>query len=91
MVRPFPGIRMARKKESFNFEQSLSELESIVARMEGGQLPLEESLQLFEKGINLTKQCQKALTDAEQKVSQLVEKNGEQQLTDFQADDADDE
>lgn len=82
---------MARKKESFNFEQSLSELEHIVARMEEGQLPLEESLQLFEKGINLTQQCQKALNDAEQKVSQLVDKNGKNALTDFQIDSTDDE
>ncbi|MFW2374260.1 MAG: exodeoxyribonuclease VII small subunit [Gammaproteobacteria bacterium] len=67
---------MARKTP-INFEQSLAELEQLVDAMEQGDLPLEEALKQFEKGISLASSCQKALQDAEQKVKQLVEKNGE--------------
>ncbi|MEA5444512.1 exodeoxyribonuclease VII small subunit [Gammaproteobacteria bacterium AB-CW1] len=63
---------MAEKKEKLDFEQSLAELEGIVERLEGGELSLEESLKAFESGVGLTRQCQKALEEAEQKVSKLV-------------------
>lgn len=53
------------------FEESLAELEQLVETMEKGELSLEESLQSFEKGIALTKNCQEALTAAEQKVEIL--------------------
>lgn len=65
-----------KKKTANNFEQSLTELQAIVERMESGQLSLEESLVNFEKGISLTRECQTALTEAEQKVKMLIEKNG---------------
>ena len=67
---------MARKS-SVNFEKSLSELEQLVEAMEQGDLSLEEALKHFEKGIALAGSCQQALQNAEQKVQQLVEKNGE--------------
>jgi exodeoxyribonuclease VII small subunit len=70
-------------KKSFRFEESLAELEQLVERMEQGSLPLEESLKLFEHGIQLTRACQKALQDAEQKVQILLEKNGEPTLQPF--------
>ena len=57
-----------------DFERSLAELESIVARMEQGELSLEESLQQFERGIGLTRVCQNALQQAEQKVEILMRK-----------------
>ncbi|WP_257295092.1 exodeoxyribonuclease VII small subunit [Endozoicomonas sp. YOMI1] len=63
--------------ESFAFEQSLAELETLVQKMESGDLSLEESLKAFEQGIKLTRGCQKALTDAEQKVQKLLMQNGE--------------
>jgi len=66
---------MAQKIDNKNFESSLSELESIVNKMENGDLTLEESLQAFEQGIKLTKDCQKALKTAEQKVNKLVPKD----------------
>jgi exodeoxyribonuclease VII small subunit len=66
-----------KNTDNFNFQQALDELNSIVVKMEQGNLPLEESLQYFEKGISLTRQCQKALQEAEQKVQILLEKNGE--------------
>lgn len=69
---------MATKKKSVDsFETSLNELQLLVERMESGQLTLEQSLADFEKGIALTRVCQEALTSAEQKVKQLLEKNGE--------------
>ena len=60
---------MAEKK---TFEQSISELEEIVAKLEGGNVTLDESLELFEKGIKLSKSCQQMLDAAEKKVSILM-------------------
>ena len=62
----------------YPFEASLKKLEELVDQMEGGELSLEDSLKTFEEGIKLTRECQKALKEVEQKVSLLVEKNGEQ-------------
>lgn len=59
-----------------NFEKALTELEQIVERMEQGELPLEESLKQFERGIALTRSCQTALQQAEQKVEILLRKSG---------------
>jgi exodeoxyribonuclease VII small subunit len=56
-------------------ETSLAELEKIVEKMETGKVTLEESLDLFEKGVTLTTQCQKALNNAEQKVKILLKNN----------------
>ena len=66
---------MARKNDSPKFENSLAELEEIVEKMEQGDLSLEDSLDAFEKGVKLSKDCQKALKTAEQKVSKLVAKS----------------
>jgi exodeoxyribonuclease VII small subunit len=54
------------------YEDSLKRLEDIVARLESGQLSLDESLQLFEEGTRLTKVCQKRLTEAELRIERLV-------------------
>ncbi|MCW9013281.1 MAG: exodeoxyribonuclease VII small subunit [Gammaproteobacteria bacterium] len=67
---------MARKSTT-NFEKSLADLEQLVEDMEDGDLSLEDALKHFEKGIALATNCQQALQKAEQKVAQLVEKNGE--------------
>ena len=72
---------MAKKPTSpTHFEDALKELEGLVARLEHGDLPLEESLQSFERGIELTRTCQTALQEAEQKVQTLVDKNGQPTL-----------
>jgi len=71
---------MARKKNTALFEESLTELEQIVEQMEQGDCSLEQSLQAFERGIKLTRICQKALQEAEQKVHILLEKDGQQTL-----------
>ncbi len=75
---------MPRKKSSPNFEQSLNDLEKIVADLEQGDISLEESLKSFEKGVELTRACQKALKEAEQKVQILIEENGDANLEPFE-------
>jgi len=55
-----------------HFEAALAELENLVARMEGGELPLEESLKLFERGVALTKLCRDSLGTAELRVQKLL-------------------
>jgi len=66
-----------------DFEQALADLEALVARMEKGDLPLEEALAHFERGIELTRRCQSALKDAELRVQVLVERDGKQSLEPF--------
>ncbi|MFT6551972.1 MAG: exodeoxyribonuclease VII small subunit [Zhongshania marina] len=65
------------KAKTVNFETSLSELEKLVQSMESGELSLEDSLKAFESGMQLSRDCQQALADAEQKVRLLMEKDGE--------------
>jgi exodeoxyribonuclease VII small subunit len=55
-----------------HFEQSIEELEHIVGQLEKGELPLDDSLKQFEKGINLAQKCQKILSQAEQKIEMLT-------------------
>ncbi len=57
-----------------HLEKSLEELEALVARLEGGELSLEQALEEFERGVKLTRQCQSALKDAEQKVEILLKR-----------------
>ncbi len=54
------------------FEQAFQQLGEVVQQLEGGELPLEQSLALFERGMALAKLCESKLDDAEQKVQQLV-------------------
>jgi exodeoxyribonuclease VII small subunit len=63
---------MTRKNAKFNFEEALANLENLVEAMEAGDLSLEESLKAFEQGIKLTRECQQALEQAEQKVQLLL-------------------
>jgi len=60
-----------QKSTTPDFEAALAELEQIVERLEQGELSLEESLRQFERGVELTRNCQKALRQAEQKISIL--------------------
>lgn len=64
---------MAARKKPVNFEESLAALERLVDTLEAGELPLEDALKAFEQGIRLTRECQQALTDAQQKVTILTE------------------
>lgn len=77
---------MARKKAALDFEQSLADLQSLVERLENGELSLEDSLAAFEQGIRLTRDCQSALAQAEQKVQILLERDGELEEAPFDTD-----
>ncbi|MGK0249567.1 MAG: exodeoxyribonuclease VII small subunit [Oleispira sp.] len=70
-------------KTTFHFEESLTELESLVKLMESGEMSLEDSLKAFEQGIKYTRDCQNALTKAEQKVQLLLHKNGQMEAQSF--------
>lgn len=74
---------MVKAKKGPDFEQALDQLEDLVEEMENGDLTLEESLKAFEQGIKLTRECQSALTQAEQKVRVLIEENGKIKITEF--------
>jgi exodeoxyribonuclease VII small subunit len=63
-------------KTNKSFESSLKELEEIVDQLEGGDLSLEKSLELFEQGVRLSRECQKRLDDAERKVEILLKGTG---------------
>ena len=65
-----------KKQKTPDFETALEELETLVERMETGETSLEDSLKDFERGIELTRGCQTALAEAEQKVEILLKKDG---------------
>lgn len=69
---------MAKKKsEQFDFEAAIARLEELVSSMEDGELSLEDSLKAFEQGIKLTRECQQALQQAEQRVRKLINADGD--------------
>lgn len=71
-----------------DFEKSLDELEKLVRDLEQGELSLEQSLAAFERGVKLTRECQSALKNAEQRVEQLVQNtDGSLETRPFTADD----
>lgn len=63
------------------FEKNLKELEGVVKELEGGDVSLDRMLELFERGINLTKQCTNALDTAEQKINVLIKNKESGQMT----------
>ena len=82
---------MSTKKPSTpDFEQSLAELESVVERLEHGELPLEEALAQFERGIALARSCQEALKQAEQKVEILLARTMQAEAVPFEPDEPED-
>jgi exodeoxyribonuclease VII small subunit len=76
----------ARKKAALDFEQSLTDLQNLVERLENGELSLEDSLTAFEQGVRLTRDCQAALAQAEQKVQILMARDSELEEAPFDAD-----
>jgi len=62
-------------EQSRTFEASLEALEQIVRQLEGGDLPLEKSLELFEQGIRLSRECQERLSQAERRIEILLRDN----------------
>lgn len=66
-----------------DFERALAELESLVERLERGDLPLEEALKTFERGVELTRHCQTSLKAAQQKVEILLKRGGQTAIETF--------
>jgi exodeoxyribonuclease VII small subunit len=79
-----------QKQATPDFEAALAELEAIVQRLEQGEIPLEESLRQYERGVALTRSCQQALQQAEEKIRVLAKgAGGELVERDFEASDGD--
>jgi exodeoxyribonuclease VII small subunit len=76
----------AAVEAQLDFETAMRDLEELVDRLEQGDLPLEESLAAFERGVMLTRACQTALKEAEQKVEILLRKAGEPAVEEFTPD-----
>jgi len=74
-----------------SFEEGLEQLEQIVKDLENGDLPLEKSLELFEKGVKLSETCRKQLQDAEGKVEVLLRKEGRMEAEPFTLEDGEPE
>jgi exodeoxyribonuclease VII small subunit len=74
---------LARDNKSPDFEQALAELEELVQRLEHGDLPLDEALKAFERGVALTRQCQASLQAAQQKVEILMKRGAKAEIEPF--------
>ena len=84
MAENAPGAKPAE-----SFESSLDELEQVVKQLEGGDLPLEKSLELFESGVNQSDTCRRQLEEAETRVEILLRKDGKIQAEPFQPEKSD--
>lgn len=71
---------MVNSNKKIDFESSLKELESIVTKLEDENINLEDSVKSFEAGINLVKECQKQLEEAELKVKELLDDGSSKEL-----------
>jgi exodeoxyribonuclease VII small subunit len=74
---------LAARLKPPDFEKALAELETLVARLERGDLPLDEALKTFERGVELTRHCQSALKSAQQKVEILLARSGRADIEPF--------
>tara|TARA_Y100000992_G_scaffold287013_1_gene239427 strand:+ start:754 stop:978 length:225 start_codon:yes stop_codon:yes gene_type:complete len=72
---------MASPDKNINFEASLKELESIVEKLEDEDINLEDSVKSFEEGVNLVKQCQKQLQNAELKIKKLLDDGSSSEIS----------
>ncbi len=72
---------MVSSDKNINFEASLKELESIVEKLEDEDINLEDSVKSFEEGVNLVKQCQKQLQDAELKIKKLLDDGSSSEIS----------
>lgn len=79
-----PSATMSATPSQPTFEQQLKELEGVVKQLASGDLSLEQSLRLFEQGIELSRTCRKQLQEAETRVEQLVKQDGEYQVRPFE-------
>ena len=76
-----PATEEQNDQEQPDFEHALSELEALVAKLEKGEMTLDESLQQFKRGVELTRRCQKILDQAQQVVEQLSNSQDESSAT----------
>jgi len=76
--------KKSNPEETPTFEDALGQLEKLVDSMEQGEMSLDDSLKAFEEGIKLTRQCQKSLDEAEQKVKILLENTPDAGLEPFE-------
>jgi exodeoxyribonuclease VII small subunit len=81
-----PNGKAENEPKPVDFEAAMRDLEEIVERLEHGDLPLEESLAAFERAVVLTRSCQTALKEAEQRVEILLKTAGGAQVDDFDPD-----
>ncbi len=81
--------KTGKKEAPVDFEAAMSELESLVEKMEQGEFTLEESIKQFERGMELARTCQKALRVAEQKVLKLAGDGSKETLEEFKLPDQD--
>ncbi len=72
------------KENNGNFEESMKKLEDIVIELENGNLNLDESVNKFEEGMKIAKQCNKILEEAEKKITILLENDGELEEENFE-------
>ncbi len=86
-----PEKKSEKKTKAPAFEEGLDQLETIVKQLEDGELPLEKSLELFEKGVRLSEACRKQLQEAEGKVEILLKKQGRVEAKPFQVEDGEPE
>ena len=75
---------MSSNSKPIDFEQALAELESLVERLERGDVPLDEALRTFERGVALTRHCQARLQAAQQKVEILLKRSGQPEVQPFE-------
>jgi exodeoxyribonuclease VII small subunit len=75
---------VSRNSKPPDFEQALAELEGLVERLERGDVPLDEALRTFERGVALTRHCQACLQAAQQKVEILLKRSGQPELAPFE-------
>lgn len=66
-----------------SFEQALEQLEQIVAQLEGGDVPLEKSISLFQQGMSLSNFCNQQLEQVEKKIEMLIDEDGQMQKQPF--------
>ena len=81
--------KTGKKGPIVDFETTMSELESLLEKMEQGEFSLEDSIKQFERGMTLARMCQKALRVAEQKVLKLTEDGSKETLEEFKPPDQD--
>lgn len=76
----------SEQEKPAGFEACLEELETVVKQLEGGELPLERALELFERGVQLSESCRRQLEEAETRVEILTRRNGKLQPEPFRPD-----